>query len=54
MESWAFEVIDDDGGLMVWYDLFDTDQVAHAEFFVALERENIACFRQAPFDTHLN
>ncbi|AMJ60955.1 hypothetical protein [Bosea sp. PAMC 26642] len=53
-ESWSLEVVDDDGGSTVWNDLFETDQAAYAEFFTTLEREGIACFRQAPTDTHLN
>ncbi|WP_324132348.1 hypothetical protein [Bosea sp. (in: a-proteobacteria)] len=52
--AWSLEVIDADGGSTVWDDLFDTDQAAYAEFFITVEREGIACFREAPANLHWN
>ncbi|WP_156323415.1 hypothetical protein [Bosea sp. AAP35] len=52
-ESWSLEAIDTDEGSTVWTDLFATDHEAYAEFIKTLEREGIACFRQAS-DTPIN
>jgi RPA family protein len=47
-EGWSLEVVDPDGGSIVWSDLFATDRDAYAEFTQTLEAEGIRSFAGSP------
>ena len=42
--KWSLEVVNDAGTSIVWYDLFDSDDEAYAEFQQIVEEEGMRAF----------
>ena len=47
-EPWQLEVVDHDGGLTSWEELFKTDGAAFEAFLQVMEEEGIRTFLGAP------
>ena len=43
-DSWALEVVDQEGGSTVWTESFFTDQAAHKAFLRAVEEDGMGQF----------